>query len=308
MGKVALFLVDQTNEFQRLLCADAQAAGARVGLAVEARYSGADYASQLTMLQSALESQQRPDALLVMCVNDRGLSRVARRAAQAGVHVILLNPSEDDLSAVRAENPSVAVSVLCPDARETGRIQGRQFLRLAPRGGRVLYVQGHIRSIAARERTAGALEAVQGALELVTLEAGWTAREGREAVGAWLRLALRANRHVDLIGCQNDMIAQGALDALAEVAKELKRPAVQQIPVTGCDGSPEVGQAMVRRGELRATVILPRATGPAVEAIARVLETGELPPPTVLLKPSSFPNEAELAIPVVLGPRRETAH
>jgi ABC-type sugar transport system substrate-binding protein len=128
----------------------------------------------------------------------------------------------------------------------------------------------------------------------MALEAGWTSEDGREAVGTWLRMALRANRHLDLIGCQNDMIAIGALEALNAVAAEFGRPEVRRIPVTGCDGSPEFGQALVRRGELRATVILPRSTGTAVTAIARTLRGGELPPPSLLLKPESYPGEAEL--------------
>ena len=50
----------------------------------------------------------------------------------------------------------------------------------------------------------------------------------------------------------------------------------------------------MRRGELRATVILPRSTGAAVEAIARTLRTRELPPTSLLLKPESYPPEAEV--------------
>jgi ABC-type sugar transport system substrate-binding protein len=101
---------------------------------------------------------------------------VARRAALKGVHIVFLNCSEDDLVAVRAENPHVAVSVVCPDERETGRIQGRQIRQLVAAHGRVLYVQGRARSLAARDRPAGMREAVDGApFEVLPLQAGWTA-------------------------------------------------------------------------------------------------------------------------------------
>jgi ABC-type sugar transport system substrate-binding protein len=293
--RLALFLVDEKNEFQRLLQADAKAAAARHRLALESHFSGMDFAGQLAAVQASLDSEERPGAILVMCVSDRGIQRLALRAAHAGVHVLFLNGSEDDLAAVRAENPSVAIGFVCPDEHETGRIQGRQFRRLMPARGKLLYVQGRIRSKAARDRTEGVLQALEGSpIELMALEAGWTAEDGREAVSTWLRMALRANRHLDLIGCQNDMIAEGALEALNLVAQEFGRPEVRRIPVTGCDGSPDFGQPLVRRGELRATVVLPRATGPAVDAIARTLKTGELPPPTLLLKPESYPLEAEL--------------
>jgi ribose transport system substrate-binding protein len=295
-ARIELFLVDETNEFQRLLRHDAEAAAGRVGLELLTHFSGIDFARQFSLVQRSIDGENRPDAILVMCVNDRGLQGVARRAALRGVHIVFLNCSEDDLVAVRAENPHVAVSVVCPDERETGRIQGRQFRQLVPAHGRVLYVQGRARSLAARDRTAGMLEAVDGApFEVLPLQAGWTAKDGREAVGTWLRLALRVHRHLDLVGCQNDALAQGALEALDAVATELGRPEVRTIPVTGCDGSPDLGQPLVRKGALRATVVLPRATGPAVEIVDRVLRTGVMPPPTVLLGPVSFPDEIELS-------------
>ncbi len=155
VSRLALFLVDEKNEFQRLLQADAEAAAARHGLALATHFSGMDFATQLSAVQGCLDGAERPGALLVMCVSDRGLQRLAQRAAHAGVHVLFLNASEDDLSAVRAENPAVAVGFVCPDEHETGRIQGRQFRRLVPARGKVLYVQGRIRSTAARPSARG---------------------------------------------------------------------------------------------------------------------------------------------------------
>ena len=290
-----MFLVDETNEFQRLLRADAVEAADAAGFALETYFSGIDFANQISLVQRALEVERRPHAILVMCVNDRGLQRVARRAAQSGVHVVFLNGSEDDLAAVRAENPKVAVSMVCPDERETGRIQGRQLRQLVRPHGRVLYVQGRLRSLAARDRTAGMLEFVAGEpIEVVPIEAGWTVEDGREAVWGFLRMALRVNRQFDLVCCQNDALAQGAIEAMDAVATELRRPEIQTIAVTGCDGSPEGGQALVRKGALRATIVLPRSTATALELLDRVLRTGVLPPPTVLLPPVSFPPESEL--------------
>jgi ABC-type sugar transport system substrate-binding protein len=293
--RVALFLVDETNEFQLLLRADAVEAADVAGFTLETHFSGIDFANQISLVQRTLEVEPRPHAILVMCVNDRGLQRVARRAAQSGVHVVFLNGSEDDLAAVRAESPKVAVSIVCPDERETGRIQARQLRQLVRPHGRVLYVQGRLRSLAARDRTAGLLEGLAGEhIEVVPIEAGWTVEDGHEAVWGYLRMVLRVNRQIDVVCCQNDALARGAIEALDAVATELRRPEIRSIAVTGCDGSPEGGQALVRRGALRATIILPRATAPALELLDQALRTGVLPPPTVLLRPSSFPPETEL--------------
>jgi ABC-type sugar transport system substrate-binding protein len=292
--KIALFLIDGGNDFQRQLRADAEAAAAADGLALETCFTS-DYAAQITAIQRSLDGEPPPGAIVLLAVNALGLQRIARRAVQAGVHVFFLNCPDDDLELVRLENPAVAVSVICPDELETGRIQGRQFRRLVRPGGRVLYVQGHGRSETARDRTAGVQETLAGSgLELQPLEVGWTREEALEAVGARLRLCARSNRCVELIGCQNDMLAQGALEARDRVAAEFGRPEIRAVPVTGCDGLPGFGQQMVTRGELRATVVLPRAAGPAVEAAARVLRGGVRPPRAALLKPASFPPELEL--------------
>lgn len=296
LGRIALFLIDSTNEFQKLLQADAEAAARANDLEIETTFSGNDYAAELSAIQRSLDADRPPSAVVLLPVNDKGLQRIARRAAQAGVHLFFLTPSDDDLAAVRRENPKVAVSVVCPDELETGRIQGRQFRRLVRPGGRILYVQGHGRSLTARNRAAGVRDALQGApLELVQLDAGWTSEEALATVGGHLRLCVPSGRCVDLIGCQNDMLAQGSLEALKAVAVSCRKPELVRTPVTGCDGAPHFGQPMVQRGELRATVVLPRCAGPAVDWAARVLRGGDRPPDEILLQPESFPVESRLA-------------
>jgi len=58
---------------------------------------------------------------------------------------------------------------------------------------------------------------------------------------------------------------------------------------------PDVGRKLVEAGQLIATIILPSSGGPAVEAIARDLQHGELPPKVVTLSSVSFPDETVLA-------------
>ena len=66
------------------------------------------------------------------------------------------------------------------------------------------------------------------------------------------------------MACHNDLLARGARRALVDVAKDLDHPELGKLPLVGCDGTPSVGQAMVKAGELAATVVLPRSSGPAV--------------------------------------------
>jgi len=293
-GRVALVLVDQTNHFQQLLRADAEAAAAKAGLEVETLFTGESLPEQLGALRRLIVApERRPAALLVMSVRDHGLDRVVREAAAAGIHFVFLNAVEDDLEAVRREFPAVSVSTVCPDEVETGRVQGRQMRALLA-SGRVLYIQGSPRSLASRERTAGMQQATAGApFEVVLAGGDWSPAFAGRTVQEWLRLAVGGRAPFQLVSCQNDHMAGGALEALAAAAAG--KPEFARIPVAGCDGAPDVGQKMVRDGRLVATVVLPRVAGPAVEEIARLLARGEKPAPLVTHAATSFPSIAELA-------------
>jgi ABC-type sugar transport system substrate-binding protein len=288
---IKLFLVDDANEFQRLLRLEAEAAARRAGLQLVTHYTGDDFSAQLTQVRASVATA--PQAILVLSVRDRGLGRVAAEAARSGIHWVFLNRSEDDLRPLREQFPKVALATVCPDERETGRIQGRIFRILHGGAGKVLYVQGSRRSLAAQDRTHGVEEALSGSgLDLVLLEAGWSEAESRAAVGDWLRIAGRVS--LGLVGGQNDLIAMGALEALASAARDTDRPELAAVPVVGCDGTPGYGQRLVAEGRFQATVALPRWTGLAVETVARTLKSGRLPPPEMLVSAAAFPPEEEL--------------
>jgi len=230
-----------------------------------------------------------------MAVRDHGLDRVVREAAAAGIHFVFLNAVEDDLDAVRREFPAVSVVTICPDEVETGRVQGRQMRALVPAGRRVLYIQGNPRSLASRERTTGMQEATAGAAFEVVLAGGdWSPAFAGRTVREWLRFAVGGQRPFDLVCCQNDHMAGGALEALAAAAAESGKAEVARIPVAGCDGAPEIGQKMVREGRLVATVVLPRVAGPAVEKVAALLARGERLAPVTAHAATSFPPLGEL--------------
>lgn len=296
MGQqVALALVDGGNPFQQLLEADAEAAARRAGLTLETTFTGDSFTENLAGLRKLLARPTPPDAIVVMAVRDQGLERVVREAAAAGKHWLFLNAVEDDLDALRREFPAVVIATVCPDEVETGRVQGRQLRALVPAGRRVLCVQGSPRSLASRQRTAGMQEAMAGSGIDVTLAGGeWSAEHAARTVREWLRFAVTGRRPFDLVACQNDQMAAGALEALAAAGAESGRADLSQIPVIGCDGAPDLGQAMVRAGRLAATVVLPRVAGPAIEILGRLFARGERPAPVVNLAATSFPPLAEL--------------
>ena len=290
-ARIALALVDASNQFQQLLRSDAEAAARKAGLEVETLFTGESLAEHLGALRRLIVApERRPKALLVMAVRDHGLEKVVREAAAAGVHFVFLNAVEDDLAAIRREFPAVSVSVVCPDEVETGRVQGRQMRALVPTGRRVLYIQGSPRSLASRQRTAGMQEATAGApFEVVLAGGDWSPAFAGRTVREWLRFAVGGRRPFDLVSCQNDHMAGGVLEALAAAAAEANEPRVARIPVAGCDGAEEIGQKMVNEGRLVATVVLPRVAGPAVDEVAALLARGERPAPVITHAATSFP-------------------
>ena len=291
-ARVTLVLVDDKNSFQQLLSSEAQSAARRAGLELDTVFTGDSFAEQTSALRRLVsaDAASRTSAVLVMAVRDHGLSRVVREAADAGVHFVFLNATEDDLEAVRREAGAATVTVVCPDEVETGRVQGRQLRALLPAGRRVLYVQGNPRSLAARQRTAGMQEATAGGgLDVVLAGGDWNAAQAARTVREWLRFAVGGRRPFDLVACQNDDMAAAVVEALAAAAAEASAPDLATIPVTGCDGAPDGGQRLVREGKLAATVVLPRVAAPAVEVIARLLLRGERPDPLIFHNAASLP-------------------
>ncbi len=178
-----------------------------------------------------------------MAVRDHGLDKVVREAAGAGVHFVFLNAVEDDLGAVRREFPAVSISTVCPDEVETGRVQGRQMRALVPAGRRVLYIQGSPRSLASRQRTAGMQEATAGApFEVVLAGGDWNPAFASRTVREWLRFAVGGRRPFDLVACQNDHMAGGALEALAAAAAESGQKDVAASPWPAATGPPTSGR------------------------------------------------------------------
>jgi ABC-type sugar transport system substrate-binding protein len=91
-----------------------------------------------------------------------------------------------------------------------------------------------------------------------------------------------------IVVCQNDAMASGARAALLRRAEEGQRPDLARTPLIGCDGLEQEGKAMVARGELAATVVMPPTTPLALETLARHWERGT-PSETQLLDALSHP-------------------
>jgi ABC-type sugar transport system substrate-binding protein len=291
---VVVSLPDRVNEFQRLQIADAEQTARRLGLQLELREADGNAVLQIQQIFKFVHASEPPRALVVEPVAEVGMERVAQKAAAAGIGFGLLNCTAPFVEALHAQHPSLAVFTLGSDQVEIGRLQGRQIRRLLPDGGTALYLQGPLAASAARERLQGTQEALAGTrVETVVIDAMWTEDSAASAVANWLRLRTTEGQGIDLVACQDDSMATGALRAFREAPALTQRWG--EIPFLGIDGLPETGQRMVSDGRLTATVVMPSNTGPALEAIDGWLSSG-VPPKAALRVPvHSYPPEEQLA-------------
>jgi len=223
------------------------------------------------------------------------MERVARNALQAGIGWVLLNRNVPYLEELRGRFPQLPVCSVGTDQEEIGRIQGRQFKILLPRGGSILYIQGPPDTSAAQERLRGMQDTIAGSgLHVTVIDGRWTAESAEKATQAWWRLKTSAATHIDLVGSQNDAMAMGARQALLTHPDEGRRGDWGTVPFTGCDGLVEGGRQLVDTGMLAATIVTPTSSGPAVELVARMLKKGERPPLLTLLDPVPYPDDDTL--------------
>jgi ribose transport system substrate-binding protein len=177
---------------------------------------------------------------------------------------------------------------------EIGRIQGRQFAALLPKGGGLLYIQGPTENSAAKERTLGMLETKPSHIQVTFLKAQWTEDSSLRSVRSWLKLTTSQRAAIDLIGAQDDSMAIGARKAFQELLIESEQERWLKLPFTGCDGLPKTGQAWVHSGILAATIYVPPNSGQAVEMLVQALQQKNPLPERALTVPVSIPSLQDL--------------
>lgn len=289
-------LITADNDYQAEQASAAAEAGKRLGVDVDVIFADGDAINQSQQLLNVIQSgtSSRPDAILMEPAGSTALPQVARAAAAAGMGWVVLNREADYVGDLRKAYP-VPIFTLGGDQIEVGRIQGKQFATLLPRGGSMLYIQGPTSSSVSHQRTAGMYDTKPPGIQVKVLKSSnWTEAGGQHAISSWLRLSTSQHERIDLVGCQNDQLAMGARKALRELAPGSEQERAE-IRFTGVDGMPKTGLEWVRRGILAATVIVPPMTGIGMEMLVSALHSGTRPPEARLIAPVSYPEIEELA-------------
>ena len=295
MKTVALLADDPQNLYQQLLIREAGACAARHDVTLlPAEFGLGSSWTQLESIHAHLRRESRPDGLLVMLAGGQFTSSVFERVAKAGMAVVFLNripPWAEDL---RKRYPEALIAGVAPHQFGIGQIQARHALRLAPRGGFLVLITGEAASPAAVERKRGFVETVGRAIDVHDLDGRWSAAGAQKTLANWLRIGAERERPIDLVVCHNDAMAEGARRALVEQAERSGRKEVALPPIVGCDGLEQEGLAMLSRGELVATVVVPPTTPPALEVLRRYWDSGARPAATVLVEAASYPPLAQV--------------
>lgn len=287
------------NDYQQQQAKEAALVAVQLGVDVHVIDAHNDSITQslelLKIIQSSPES--RPDAIVVEPAGGTAFPQVAKAAVTAGLGWIVLNRNAEYIEDLRATT-RVPVFCLGPDHTEIGRLQGRQLAALLPNGGSVLYIEGPVSSSSAKKRNTGTLETKPESVQLFRMSGHWTEQSAYNVVARWLKLPTSHEARIQAIAAQDDSMAMGARRAFDENLIGADRDRWLNLPFLGCDGVPETGQAWVKSGLLRATVVSPANTRPALEMVVSWLRTGKVQPPYSLTKPASFPAAEMLRAPL----------
>lgn len=287
-------LTNNENDYQQEQQAAAEKAARRLGVDLKVVHANNDAVTQSQQLLHYIQgtAASRPDAIVFEPAGGTGFPQVARAAVAADIGWVILNHEAEYLKQLR-QGCHVPAFSISSDHEEVGKLQGRQFGALLPKGGSILYIEGPANSSAAHERTVGMNKTKPANIQVKTMRANWTEDSAYRTVSSWLRLRTSQETFIDLVGAQDDSMAAGARKAFAEIAVG-ERERWLKIPFTGCDGLPKTGQSWVRSGLLAATIFIRPNTDLALEMLTEAIRTGSQPEQGKLLAPESVPTIEEL--------------
>jgi ribose transport system substrate-binding protein len=291
-------LTNNDNDYQQEQAAAAEKAARRLGVDVKIIHANNDAVAQSQQLLHYVQdsSVTRPDAIMFEPAGGTAFPQVARAAAAAGIGWVVLNHEVDYIRDLR-RTYKVPVFSISSDHDAVGKIQGQQFAALLPSGGSMLYIEGPANSVAAKQRTAGMNRTKPINIQVKSMRANWTEESAYRTVSSWLRLRTSQESHIDLVGAQDDSMAVGARKAFNEITGS-ERARWMKIPVTGCDGMPQTGQAWVRSGTLAATIFIRPNTDLALEMLVDAIKSGATLPEHKVTEPESVPSLKDLAASV----------
>ena len=209
------------------------------------------------MLQLKKVISSGVDILVVNPVNMSKTAEVTDLAMEAGVPLVYVNREPEASEEIRWESENLPVTYIGCDARQAGTFQGKMLIDLGfenidKNGDGVLQyimVKGEKNSADTYFRTRYSIEALKNA--------GCSVEKLAEGNGNWdknvseyvVTEALAENPSVEVIICNNDMMAVGALEAVNKAGLE----AGKDVYIIGADAF-EVALEKILEGKIVGTV------------------------------------------------------
>ena len=278
--KVAFVMKTLNHPFFLDMQRGAQEAADREGiqLVVQAAEREIDVEKQMQIIENLLQTGLR--ALIVTPSGSREIASAIVKANRAGVPVIVVDTRVDAKAA--ADNQLKVASFIGSDNYEGGRLAG-EYLATATGGkGRVAVLEGIPGHETGDSRLRGFRDAVQkhpGMTIVASQPANWE----RDLGFTVFQNMLQAHRDIDALFACSDLMALGAVEAIAAAGRS------GSIRVVGFDALDDA-RKMIEVGRMEASVAQsPRDMGRiAVESAAR------------LLRGESVPDEQKVPIALVI--------
>ncbi|HKV92162.1 MAG TPA: substrate-binding domain-containing protein [Candidatus Angelobacter sp.] len=272
----------------------AKSTAQRLGVELRVINAKSDPVTQSQQVLEVIQSRSDlPDGIIVEPVNNQGLPRVAEAAAAAGVGWVVSNARVDYLESLRktAKSPVFAVS---QDHTEIGRMQGRQFGTILPRGGSILYLRGPGTNFLATQRSEGVESVLGSNIHCKSLKIQWTAESAFQSVTSWLKLSTVHAADTHLIAAQNIDFILAARRAFSENTEGNERAKWLALPFCGV-GVLNQTKPLLDDGTLSAAIITSLTLDTALEMLIRSIRTGTQPAENTFVKAWSQPTMEELA-------------
>jgi ribose transport system substrate-binding protein len=268
--KIALVLKTLNSPFFIDMKRGATEAAERAGatLVVQAAEREIDVDKQMQIIENLIETR-----VGVLCITPSGSKEIVpaiAKANKAGIPVIVVDTRVDPQAASEA---SVQIETFVgSDNYEGGRVAGEYLVGSTGGKARVAVLEGIPGHETGDSRMRGFRDAIKNASG-VTIVASQPANWERDQGFSVFQNMLQAHRDIDAVFACNDMMALGAMEAIAAAGK------AGQIRIVGFDAVDDARKA-IEAGTMAASVAqFPAEMGRiAVESALRLMKGEKLPP------------------------------
>lgn len=226
--------------------------------------------------------QQRVDYIVLLPISESGWDSVLQEARDAGIPVILVDRMVD------TEDDSLYTAHVGSDFLEQGRRAAawiEEKYSSATETVEIIHIQGTIGSTAQIGRTTALDEVValhENWTVLTRLDGDFTQAKAYEVVSQYLD-ELPAGQDIDVVYCENDNEAFGAIEALEERGYICGK----DVDVI-CFDATRNGLKQCRNGKIALAVECNPLLGPLVADIIQTIEAGEIPEKRHYVQEQSF--------------------